>query len=104
MLYWELARLTHASIAIFRQNCIRELVRHKLVTGPISALDGSGLDMRHRLVRLVYVSGVQVWWVSWRVLSGSTPEKDKEACVTCALVDDEVLEPRLQTDIFTYPG
>jgi hypothetical protein len=84
----ELARLTPESIATFRRTCIRELFRRKLIKGQIYALDGSGLGTRYRVVGLLNVSGDQVWWVSWRVLSGSASEKGKEASVVHDLVDE----------------
>jgi hypothetical protein len=84
----ELARLTPESIASFRRTCIGELFRRKLIKGRIYALDGSGLGTRHRVVGLLNVSGELVWWVAWRVLSGTASEKGKEASVVRELVDE----------------
>ena len=84
----ELARLTPESLATFRRTCICELFRRKLLKGRTYALDGSGLGTRHRVVGLLNVSGEHVWWVSWRVLSGTASEKGKEASVVRELVDE----------------
>ena len=88
LLRQELARLTPESIATFRRSCIRELFRPKLSKGRISALEGSGLGRRQRVVGLLSVSGEQVCWLARRVVSGTASEKGTEASVVRELVDE----------------
>ena len=87
----ELARIDPTSLAEFGKQCVKELLRRKLVKGTVGGIDGSGLRTHHRVVGLLSVHEGQPLWLSWRVLAGNESEKGKEASVVRSMVE-EVLE------------
>src|SRR5437879_7233363 len=70
---------------------VQALYQRQLVRGKVYAVDGSGLGDDFRLVALVCVSATRPIIVAWRLLSGPSSEKGKEAAVTRSLIE-QVLE------------
>ena len=70
-----------------QQAGVRSLYQRQLVRGKVYAIDGSGLGDDLRLVALVCVSATRPIIVAWRLLSGPSSEKGKEAAVTCSLIE-----------------
>jgi len=66
---------------------VQSLYQRQLVRGKVYAIDGSGLGDDFRLVALVCVSATRPIIVAWRLLSGPSSEKGKEAAVTRALIE-----------------
>src|SRR2546430_9785251 len=60
---------------------VQSLYQRQLVRGKVYAIDGSGLGDDLRLVSLVCVSATRPIIVAWRLLSGPSSEKGKEAAV-----------------------
>src|SRR5437660_3737087 len=66
---------------------VQSLYQRQLVRGRVYAVDGSGLGDDLRLVALVCVSATRPIIVAWRLLSGPSSEKGKEAAVTRSLIE-----------------
>src|SRR5438445_5841586 len=70
-----------------QQAGVQALYQRQLVRGKVYAIDGSGLGDDLRLVALVCVSATRPIIVAWRLLSGPSSEKGKEAAVTRSLIE-----------------
>ncbi len=66
---------------------VQSLYQRQLVRGKVYAIAGLGLGDDLRLVALVCVSATRPIIVAWRLLSGPSSEKGKEAAVTRSLIE-----------------
>jgi hypothetical protein len=88
-----LRRVEESAWQHVQQAGVQSLYERQLVRGKVYAVDGSGLGDDLRLVALVCVSATRPISVAWRVLSGPTSEKGKEAAVTRALIEQVLRVP-----------